>query len=170
MRGQKVLLDRDLAPLCGIPTRVLNQAVQRNLARFPDDFMFELNAEEFQNWRSHIVTSNSAAKMGVRRRPYAFTENGVAMLSSVLKSEQAIAVNIEIMRTFTRLRQLLASHETLARRLDDLEKKYDKQFAVVFDAIRQLMAPTPIPKKRAIGFHVNVLSDGPNGRAKARRR
>jgi hypothetical protein len=170
VRRQKVLLDRDLAQLYDVPTKALNQAVRRNLARFPADFMFQLTAEELQEWRSQIVTSNSQAKMGIRRRPYAFTENGVAMLSSVLTSDRAIAVNIEIMRTFTRLRELLASHETLARRLDQLEMKYDKQFSAVFEAIRQLMAPPPTSKKRPIGFHASASSDGLKNKAKARRR
>jgi hypothetical protein len=153
IRGQKVLLDSELAILYGVETRDLNQAVKRNEKRFPEDFMFQLSAEEFMNWRSQIVISNPAAKMGLRRRPYAFTEQGVAMLSSVLRSDRAVAVNIEIMRTFVRLRQMLASHADLARRLDELEAKYDSQFRVVFDAIRQLMAPPDPPKKPRIGFH-----------------
>jgi hypothetical protein len=155
IRGHKVLLDSDLAELYGVETKVLNQAVRRNLARFPADFMFRLTKTELENWRSQFVTSNPRARMGLRRSPYAFTEQGVAMLSSVLRSERAIAVNIEIMRTFVRLRKMLASHTDLARRLDELEKKYDKQFAVVFDAIRQLMAP-PKEKKREIGYHTLI--------------
>jgi hypothetical protein len=132
---------------------VLNQAVRRNAARFPDDFMFQLTKEEFENWRSQIVTSNSSAKMGVRRRPNAFTEQGVAMLSSVFNSERAIEVNIAIMRAFVRLRELFSSHKDLARKLDELERKYDEKFRVVFEAIRQLMAPPPpTEKKRRIGF------------------
>ena len=115
--------------------------------------MFQLTKEELENWRSHFVTSNPAAKLGLRRRPYVFTEQGVAMLSSVLRSPRAVAVNIEIMRAFVRLRQMLASHADLARRLDELEKKYDSQFRAVFDAIRQLMVPPETPKKRRIGFH-----------------
>jgi hypothetical protein len=154
IRGQKVLLDMDLAELYGVETKVLNQAVRRNLARFPADFMFQLSKAELENWRSQFVTSNPGTKMGLRRPPYAFTEQGVAMLSSVLRSTQAVAVNIEIMRAFVRLRQMLASHAELARRLDELEKKYDGQFRGVFDAIRQLMAPSPPSTKRAIGFHV----------------
>jgi hypothetical protein len=153
IRGQKVLLDRDLADLYAVETRVLIQAVKRNISRFPADFMFQLSTKELEQWRSQFVISNPAAKMGVRRRPHAFTEQGVAMLSSVLHSERAVEVNIEIMRTFVRLRQTLASHEELARKLGLLEKKYDAQFRVVFDAIRQLMAPpTPDQKKRRIGF------------------
>ena len=140
IRGEKVLLDRDLADLYQVETRVLIQAVKRNIGRFPTDFMFQLSTKELERWRSQFVMSNHAAKMGLRRRPYAFTEQGVAMLSSVLHSERAVDVNIEIMRAFVRLRQMLASHEELARKLDALEKKYDAQFRVVFDAIRQLMA------------------------------
>ncbi|NLS94617.1 MAG: ORF6N domain-containing protein [Planctomycetaceae bacterium] len=141
-------------------TKVLNQAVKRNAERFPEDFMFQLSADEFANWKSQIVTSNPAAKMGVRRRPYAFTEQGVAMLSSVLRSDRAVAVNIEIMRAFVRLRRLLASHADLARKLDALEKKYDAQFKVVFDAIRQLMIPPSAPDRRQIGFHAKEESEG----------
>ncbi len=160
VRGHKVMLDRDLAALYEVETKVLNQAVKRNADRFPEDFMFQLSAEEFENWKSQIVTSNPAAKMGVRRRPYAFTEQGVAMLSSVLRSDRAVAVNIEIMRAFVRLRRLLASHAELARKLDALEKKYDAQFKAVFDAIRQLMIPPAGPKRRQIGFHVKEESEG----------
>jgi hypothetical protein len=153
IRGEKVLLDRDLADLYQVETRVLIQAVKRNIGRFPTDFMFQLSTKELERWRSQFVMSNPAAKMGLRRRPYAFTEQGVAMLSSVLHSERAVDVNIEIMRAFVRLRQMLASHEELARKLDALEKKYNAQFRVVFEAIRQLMAPpTPEQKKRRIGF------------------
>jgi hypothetical protein len=155
IRGQKVLLDMDLAALYGVETKVLNQAVRRNLARFPADFMFQLTKAELKNWRSQFVTSNPGAKMGLRRPPYEFTEQGVAMLSSVLRSEQAVAVNIEIMRAIVRLREWLASHADLARKLDELEKKYDQQFAAVFDAIRQLMAP-PKEKKREIGYHTLI--------------
>ena len=151
VRGQKVMLDKDLASLYGVATKVLLQAVKRNRIRFPDDFMFQLTKVELENWRSQIVTSNPGAKMGLRRRPFAFTEQGVAMLSSVLRSPRAVQVNIEIVRTFVRLRQLLASHSELARKVDALEKKYDTQFKVVFDAIRQLMAPPANPKGK-IGF------------------
>lgn len=115
--------------------------------------MFQLTKDELEEWRSQSVTSNPAAKMGLRRAPYAFTEQGVAMLSSVLHSKRAIAVNVEIMRAFVRLRELLSSHAELARRLDELEKKYDSQFRAVFDAIRQLMIPPPTGPKRRIGFH-----------------
>ena len=139
----------------------LNEAVKRNRERFPADFMFQLTAEEFVSLRSHLVTLNlksqiaiSSSNWGGRRHPpFAFTEHGVAMLSSVLRSKRAVRVNIEIVRTFVRLRQMLASNAGLARKLADLEKKYDAQFKVVFDAIRQLMA-APEPKKRKIGFLV----------------
>jgi hypothetical protein len=156
IRGQKVMLDRDLAALYGVSTKVLNQAVSRNRKRFPEDFTFQLSQEEFEDWRSQIVTSNPAAKMGLRRKPYAFTEQGVAMLSSVLRSERAIEVNIAIMRAFVRLREILATHKELARKLEELEKKlgtHDENFQLVFEAIRQLMAPPPqLEKKRHIGF------------------
>src|SRR5438874_9266392 len=138
IRGQKIMLDKDLATLYRVGTKVLIQAVKRNLARFPPDFMFQLSHDELENWRSQIVTSNSAAKMGLRRRPYAFTEQGVAMLSSVLRSKRAVLVNVEIMRAFVRMRQILAAHADLAGKLNALEKKYDAQFKVVFEAIRQL--------------------------------
>jgi hypothetical protein len=155
LRGQKVMLDRDLAALYGVPTKVLVQAVKRNAKRFPEDFMFQLSKGELEKWRSQIVTSNPAAKMALRRRPYAFTEQGVAMLSSVLRSERAVQVNIAIMRAFVRLREMLASHKDLARKLADLEQKYDAQFRTVFEAIRQLMAPPPPPAgQRRIGFHL----------------
>jgi len=149
IRKQKVMLDADLAELYGVETRVLVQAVKRNQERFPDDFMFQLSREEFAALRSQSVTSSDWG--GRRYAPYAFTEQGVAMLSSVLHSQRAIQVNIEIMRAFIRLRQILASHADLARKLDALEKKYDAQFKEVFEAIRQLMKP-PEPKRRPIGF------------------
>jgi len=149
IRGQKVILDLDLAALYEVETKVLVQAVKRNLDRFPEDFMFRLTVQEFNNLRSQFVTSSWG---GRRYPPYAFTEQGVAMLSSVLHSDRAIHVNIEIMRAFVRLRQLLASNTELARKLAALEKKYDTQFKVVFDAIRELMTPTEPKKKRPIGF------------------
>ncbi|MGH7457444.1 MAG: ORF6N domain-containing protein [bacterium] len=151
VRGQKVMFDFDLAALYGVATKALIQAVKRNRERYPADFMFQLSKREMEKWRSHFVTSNPAAKMGLRRPPYAFTEQGVAMLSSVLNSKRAIQVNVAIMRTFVRLREMILSNKELARRLDELEKKYDKQFKLVFDAIRELMEP-PEPKKRPIGF------------------
>jgi len=153
LRGHKVLLDRDLAALYGVETRALVQAVKRNIDRFPSDFMFQLSNQELAALRSQSVISNVKPGRGGRRTaPYAFTEQGVAMLSSVLRSPTAIRVNIEIMRAFVRLRQIVASHAELARKLEALEKKYDAQFKVVFDAIRQLMAP-PAQKRTPIGFH-----------------
>ena len=151
VRRQKVMLDADLAGLYGVETRVLVQAVKRNLERFPEDFMFQLNNDEVLFLRSQIVTLKKGRGQHSKYLPYAFTEQGVAMLSIVLRSHQAIQVNIEIMRAFIRLRQMLASHAELARKLDALEKKYDAQFKDVFEAIRQLMAP-PEQKRRAIGF------------------
>ena len=151
IRDTKVMIDRDLAELYGVETRVLKQAVRRNIMRFPDDFMFELTKEEFQDWRSQIVMSNSE-KMGLRHPPMAFTEQGVAMLSSVLKSDRAIQVNIQIMRAFTQLRQMLMTHEDLKKEIESMEKKYDRQFKAVFDAIRQLMKPKDKSKKKRIGF------------------
>jgi len=149
MHGERVMLDADLATLYGVETKVLVQAVKRNIDRFPDDFMFQLSNDEFKRLRSQIVTSNKRG--GRRTPPYAFTEQGVAMLSSVLRSKQAVQVNIEIMRTFVKLRAMTADHKALARRLHKLEEKYDKQFAVVFDAIREMMNPLQ-GKKQPIGF------------------
>ena len=149
IRNQKVMLDADLAALYEVETRVLVQAVKRNLERFPEDFMFQLTQEEFAILRSQSVTSGDWG--GRRYPPYTFTEQGVAMLSSVLRSSRAIHVNIQIMRTFIRLRRILSSHAELARKLDALEKRYDAQFKEVFEAIRQLMAPVE-PKRHPIGF------------------
>lgn len=149
IRGEKVMLDADLATLYEVETRVLTQAVKRNLGRFPADFMFQLSKEEFDHLRSQTVTSSWG---GRRYPPYAFTEQGVAMLSSVLRSERAVQVNVEIMRAFVRLRQMLESNKELARKLDALEQKYDQQFKIVFDAIRQLMTPPDPKQKRPIGF------------------
>jgi hypothetical protein len=151
LRGHKVMLDADLAALYDVETRILVQAVKRNQERFPEDFMFQLEATEVERLRSQTVISNAPGRGGRRYAPYAFTEQGVAMLSTVLNSPRAIAVNIEIMRTFVRLRRILASNKELARRLNALEAKTDANFAVVFEAIRQLMAP-PESKKRPIGF------------------
>lgn len=153
IRGQKVMLDVDLAELYGVPTGALVQAVKRNPARFPQDFMFSLTKHELANLKSQFVISSSPARSwgGRRTAPYAFTEQGVAMLSSVLKSDRAVQVNIEIMRAFVRLRELVGQNRDLTRRLNDLESKYDRQFKVVFDAIRELMTPPAVPKRR-IGF------------------
>ncbi len=153
IRGQKVILSTHLAELYDVETRVLNQAVKRNISRFPEDFMFQLNTSEAEQLVSQNVIPHKKYFGG--SLPYAFTEQGVAMLSSVLNSERAIKVNIEIMRAFVRLRRMLASHADLARKLDALERKYDAQFKIVFDAIRKLMTPpeAQTPKKR-IGFLV----------------
>ena len=151
LRGERVMLDRDLATLYEVPTKVLNQAVRRNLERFPPDFMFRLDEEEQASLKSQVVTLKRGRGQHRKYLPYAFTEQGVAMLSSVLRSERAIQVNIEIMRGFVRLRRMAISHADLALRLDALESKYDAQFKVVFDAIRQLMEPPERPKPR-IGF------------------
>ena len=150
IRGEKVMLDRDLALLYGVETKILNKAVKRNFQRFPPDFMFQLTEDEAETLRFQIGTSNKG-RGGRRYLPYVFTEQGVAMLSSVLNSQRAIVVNIEIMRAFVKLRQLLASNTELARRLDELESKYDKQFKIVFVAIRQLMAK-PVRDRKEIGF------------------
>ena len=151
IRGHKVMLDADLAELYGVSVGRLNEAVKRNRNRFPDDFMFQLTKHEFEDLKSQFAISSSGWG-GRRHPPYAFTEQGVAMLSSVLRSKRAIRVNIEIMRAFVRLRQILASHKELAHKLDELEKKYDAQFKVVFDAIRELMMPAELPPRRRIGF------------------
>lgn len=149
LRGHKIMLSTDLANLYEVPPKALVQAVKRNIERFPADFMFQLTQQEFENLKSQIVTSSWG---GLRRAtPYAFTEQGVAMLSSVLRSKRAVMVNVEIMRAFVRLRQMLIAHADLARKLAALEKKYDSQFKIVFDAIRELMIP-PEGKKRPIGF------------------
>ena len=149
LRGHKVMLDADLAALYGVETGALVRAVQRNIDRFPSDFMFQLMSTEFEDLRCQFGISNANSRSGVSGRggrrypPYAFTEQGVAMLSSVLRSKRAVQVNVEIMRAFVRLRQVLAANADLARKLDALEKKYDAQFRVVFDVIRQLMEPPP---------------------------
>jgi hypothetical protein len=150
IRGHKIILDKDLATMYGVSTGNLNKAVTRNLDRFPADFMFSLTPEEFKDLKFHFGTSSWG---GTRKPPRAFTEQGVAMLSSVLRSPRAVRVNIEIMRAFVRLRQMLATHVDLARRLDELENKYDSQFRMVFEAIRELMAPPPEPPRKRIGFH-----------------
>ncbi|MCA1614317.1 MAG: ORF6N domain-containing protein [Acidobacteria bacterium] len=179
IRGQKVMLDSDLAELYGVPTKRLNERVKRNLKRFPKDFMIRLTDEEIESLRSQFATSNEegetsrsqfaisnvegeslrsqivtskTSRGGRRYAPYAFTEQGVAMLSSVLNSGRAIDVNIAIMRAFVRLREMLATHKDLARKLEEMEKKYDAQFKVVFQAIRQMMEPPAPPPRRRIGF------------------
>jgi len=168
IRGHKVMLDRDLATLYGVPTKVLNQTVRRNRKRFPDDFMFQLTFEEIQSLRSQFVTLNKpiekkrsiTSKRGKHTKymPCVFTEQGVSMLSSVLNSERAIQVNIVIMRAFVKLREILSTHKELAHKLQELEgkiEKHDGEIQAIFEAIRQLMAPPPEPPKRRIGFHHN---------------
>lgn len=202
LRGEKVMLDFHLAELYGVPAKVLNQTVKRNVERFPEDLMFRLSREETLlimrsqasqvdvgnssqivtrsqerpaksagsltlNW-SQSVTSSRLKHRGLAYRPYAFTEQGVAMLSSVLGSSRAVQVNIAIVRTFVQLRQLLASHADLSRKLAALEGKYDKQFRVVFDAIRELMREKKKPK-REIGFHTFVAKPEKTGGPKAKK-
>lgn len=152
VRGHKVLLDSDLAELYGVETKMLLRQIRRNITRFPDDFMLQLTQREWDNLRCQIGASNLHG--GRRYLPYAFTELGVAMLSSVLGSERAIEVNIHIMRAFVKLRKILSSHKELAHKIAEMEKQYDYQFAVVFDAIKKLMAPPPLAKKRKIGYIV----------------
>jgi hypothetical protein len=149
IRGQKVILDAHLAELYSVPTRILIQAVTRNASRFPRDFMFRLSKREFANLRSQIEISSLWG--GRRSAPYAFTEHGVAMLSSVLRSKRAVAVNVEIMRAFVYLRRVVTEHAELAQRIDELEERYDGKFQVVFDAIRSLIVPPEKPRKR-IGY------------------
>jgi len=157
IRGQKVMLDRDLAQLYGVETRALNQSVRRNIDRFPEDFMFRLTREEIMRISQFVISSvhPGVKTLKFSKNVMAFTEHGVAMLSSVLNSPRAVQVNIQIMRTFTKLREIISLNKDLARRLDELEKKYDVQFKIVFDAIRQLMAPPePETPKKRIGFLV----------------
>lgn len=148
IRGVKVMLDRDLAELYEVETRTLNQAVRRNIKRFPDDFMFQLNKAEFDNLKSQIVTSSWG---GIRKMPLAFTEQGVAMLSGILNSDRAILVNIQIMRTFTTLRHMIAGHEELKKAVDELREQTDERFEVVFSVLDKLLADDKNPKKK-IGF------------------
>ena len=156
IRGERVMLDRGLAALYGVSTKVFNQAVKRHNNRFPSDFMFQLTMEEAQALRSRSQFVTLKRGQNIKYRPNAFTEHGILMLSSVLNSERAVQVNIEIMRTFVRLRQMLSSNTELAKKLEELEHKYDAQFKLVFDAIRQLMTP-PEPKRKQIGFHAKAL-------------
>jgi hypothetical protein len=153
MSGQKVMLDRDLAELYQVETRELNQAVRRNIDRFPEDFMFQLNEKEFENWKSQIVISNSE-KMGLRKRPFAFTEQGVAMLSGVLNSPIAIKVHIQIIRVFAKMRALLLTHKDILLQLEKLEKKFeghDEQIRLIFEYLKELLNP-PQPARNPIGF------------------
>jgi len=154
IRGKKVLLDRDLAALYGVETSYLKRQVKRNIERFPDDFMFQLSKEELKNWRCQFVTSNSTDKMGLRYPPYAFTEQGVAMLSGILSSPRAVKVNIQIMRAFVKLRQIISTNKELVHKLSQLERKtekHDAEIQAIFKAIRQLMTPAEKPKKK-IGY------------------
>jgi hypothetical protein len=165
IRGRKVMLDRDLAALYGVETRALNQAVRRNIKRFPEDFVLVLTREEIMRI-SQTVTSSG---IKFSKKVHAFTEQGVAMLSSVLNSDRAIEVNIAVMRTFVRLRQMLESHESLARKIEEMEKRYDQQFQVVFDAIRALMKPPDKPKRK-IGFEIKEPRPGYGRRREKARR
>ena len=149
--GQKVMLDSDLAALYGVTTKRLNEQVRRNLKRFPADFMYQLSAEEFESLRSHFATLKSGRGKHRKYLPQVFTEQGIAMLSSVLNSDRAIAVNIQIMRAFVKLREMISTHKDLARKLGEIEKKYDSQFQIVFEAIRQLIEVEEKPKRK-IGF------------------
>ena len=149
IRNQKVILDSDLAVLYGVSTKVLNQAVKRNMNRFPENFMFQLNVEEVENLRSQFVTANFEMR---RFSPYAFTEHGALMAANVLNSPQAISMSLAIINTFIKLRQMLSANKDFARRLDELEEKYDVQFHYVFEAIKNLMAEPEEPEKPRIGF------------------
>jgi hypothetical protein len=150
IRGQKVMLDSDLAVLYGVETKVLNQAVKRSATRFPKDFVFQLTKEEVENLKSQIVTS-SLGHGGRRKLPLVFTEHGVLMLSSVLKSERAVSVNIQIVRTFIKLREMLSKYKDLREKIEGIEKKYDHRFKVVFDTLKQLLKEEDKPKNK-IGF------------------
>ena len=157
IRGQKVMIDRDLAELYGVETKQLKRQVKRNTDRFPDDFMFELSDEEFQNWRCQFGTSNSNAgdKMGLRYPPYVFTEQGVAMLSSVLNSERAIKVNIQIMRIYTKMREILMTNQEILLKLEKLERKVDghgEDIQLIFKYLKQLLTPPEQTNRRRIGF------------------
>ena len=148
VREQTVMLDADLAGLYGVETRALVQTVKRNADRFPEDFMFQLSKDELENWRSQIVISNPGAKMGLRRQPYAFTEHGVAMLSSVLRSKRAVEINIVIVRTFVKLRRLLATNEELARKV----AQHDQEIGILFEHVQALLEPPGSKKGHPIGF------------------
>lgn len=157
-----MIIDADLAELYGVPTKVFNQAVKRNQTRFPADFMFQLSKEELEFWRSQIVTSNSSAKMGLRRAPYAFTEHGAYMAGNVLHSKRAIEVSVFVVRAFVQLRDLLSTHKTLARQLGELDQrvgKHNKDIAQIINTIHRLLEPPPEPKKRPIGFHTPTDDD-----------
>lgn len=150
VRGQKVMFDKDLAALYGVETKYLTRQVRRNVERFPEDFLLFLTRQEVTILKRHFGTSSWG---GTRKPPFAFTEHGILMLSSVLNSKRAVQVNIQIMRTFTRLREMLASNEKLRRKIEEMEKKYDRQFQIVFQAIKELLVPPPSKPKSPIGFH-----------------
>ena len=155
VRGCKVMFDRDLAELYEVPTKALNQAVRRNIDRFPADFMFQLNAEELGHWRSQIVTSNPGSRMALRRPPLAFTEHGVAMLSSILRTKRAVELSILIIRAFVRLREYLVTHKDLARKLEDIEitqHEHGAHIQQIYGYIERLLEPPPERPKRRIGF------------------
>jgi len=157
IKGHKVMLDRDLARLYGVETKYLKRQIRRNLDRFPSDFMFQLSQEEFENWRCQFGTSNSADKMGLRYAPYAFTEHGILMLSSVLNSKRAIQTNIAIMRVFVRLREILLTHKDLALQLEKLKhavEEHGRQIHAIFEIIGRIMAVEEKPKRK-IGFHAD---------------
>lgn len=150
-RGVNVMLDRDLAELYGVETKRLKEQVKRNIDRFPDDFMFELTKEEFEVLRSQNATSKMEGRGGVRYLPYAFTEHGVLMLSNILNSEKAVKVSIQVIRAFSKLKQMLSTHEDLKKKIEEMENRYDHQFRIIFDAIKQLIEEDLKPK-RDIGF------------------
>ena len=151
VRGVKVMIDRDLADLYGVETKYLKRQVRRNIKRFPLDFMFQLTDREFKDWRSQFVTSNSTDMMGLRYPPFAFTEQGVAMLSSVLNNDRAIQVNIQIMRAFTELHKMIITHKDIKKKIEVMERKYDRQFQIVFEAIKQLLESQK-QKPKQVGF------------------
>jgi len=159
IRGEKVMLDADLAELYGVETKRLKEAVKRNINRFPEDFMFELNEIEFENWRSQFASSNLSDKMGLRQPPFCFTEQGVAMLSSVLNSKQAIEVNIRIIRIFTKMREILSAHKDILLKLEQLERKvnkHDDDIQLIFKALKQLLN-TPNPPRKKIGYKYFII-------------
>ncbi len=161
LRGRKIMLDRDLAELYGVETKVLKQAVRRNTERFPEDFMFEMNKEEFENWRSQIVTSNEGDKKGLRYAPFCFTEQGVTMLSCILNSKRAITINIQIIRIFAKLREMIITHKDILLKLQRLEKNvasHDENIQMIFGALRKLLNPPQVTRRR-IGFRRNDEDD-----------
>ncbi|HMK02950.1 MAG TPA: ORF6N domain-containing protein [Ferruginibacter sp.] len=161
VRRQKVMIDRDLAELYGVETKVLKQAVRRNAMRFPKDFMFEMNSKEFGNWRSQFVTSNEGDKMGLRHAPFCFTEQGVTMLSCILNSSRAITINIQVIRIFSKLREMIITHKGILLKLEQLEKKitgHDENIKMIFGALKQLLNPPQAPRRR-IGFRRNGEED-----------